>query len=124
MQKNLRQRKIRVTAMKLSLSERVSKREQNKPGHKNKHLPAFLSLKDEINQALADGWSMYQIWSTLRTEQKLGCSYVWFRNLCQKHIHETSPQQNRSAKPVKTPAGIAQEDNFTFSPTINKEDLI
>ena len=111
--------------MKFSLSERVSKREQDKPGRKNKHLPAFLALKNEINQALADGWSMYQIWSTLRAEQKLGCSYVWFRNLCQKHIQDTSPQQHHhSVKPVKTPAGVSQEDSFTFSSTINKEDLI
>ncbi|MCP5276040.1 MAG: hypothetical protein H6936_14585 [Burkholderiales bacterium] len=110
--------------MKCSLSERVSKREQDKPGRKNKHLPAFLALKNEINQALADGWSMYQIWSTLRAEQRLGCSYVWFRNLCQKHLTDTSRQPQHSAKPVKTPAGVSQEDSFTFSSTINKEDLI
>jgi hypothetical protein len=110
--------------MKCSLSERVSKREQDKPGRKNKHLPAFLALKGEINQALADGWSMYQIWSTLRAEQKLGCSYVWFRNLCQKHLTDTSRQLQHSAKPVKAPASVSQEDSFTFSSTINKEDLI
>ena len=110
--------------MKFSLSERVSKREQDKPSRKNKHLPSFLALKDEINQALADGWSMYQIWSTLRAEQKLGCSYVWFRNLCQKHLTDTSRQPHHSVKEVKTPAGVSQEDSFTFSSTINKEDLI
>ncbi|KFI21197.1 TraK family protein, partial [Nitrosococcus oceani] len=72
--------------MSLSLSQRIALNEQKNPARrKNLYGPSFLALKTDITVALQDGWSMRQIWSTLKEEKKIGCSYLWFRSLVKKH---------------------------------------
>lgn len=113
--------------MKPSLSERIARKEQENPGRRNLYEPAFLALKADIRQALQDGWSMRQIWSTLKEEKKVGCSYLWFRHLVKRHIADPPDglpvsKQPRSAGPAKT----AEPDNhgFNYQSSFNKEELI
>lgn len=43
-------------------------------------MAAFLAQRDEIDCALEDGWTVYQIWETLYAEQKITASYNTFCN--------------------------------------------
>ncbi|PTQ78930.1 TraK family protein [Nitrosomonas ureae] len=113
--------------MNPSLSERISLREQKNPGRRNLYEPAFLALKTEISQALHDGWSMRQIWSTLKDEKKIGCSYLWFRNLVKRHIFAKPDDLSARKKHGQPVAGISREpDNhgFNYRSSIDKEELI
>ncbi len=108
--------------MSLSLSERIALNEQKNPARrKNVYGPSFLALKTDINKALQDGWSMRQIWSTLKHEKKIDCSYLWFRCLVKKHIFDKAQMKHG-----KSVIGITEQENsgFNFRSSINKEDLI
>lgn len=113
--------------MSPSLSERIATKEQNNPGRRNLYEPAFLALKTEISQALHDGWSMRQIWSTLKDEKKIGCSYLWFRNLVKRHIFDKPDDLSTSNKPRQPVSGMTQQrenDGFNYRSSIDKEELI
>ena len=113
--------------MSPSLSERISMREQKNPGRRNLYEPAFLALKTEIGQALHDGWSMRQIWSTLKDEKRICCSYLWFRNLVKRHIFDKPNDLSARKKHGQPVSGVTVErDNngFNYRSSIDKEELI
>ncbi|MEP6605969.1 MAG: TraK family protein, partial [Nitrosospira sp.] len=92
---------------------------------------AFLALRGEIQKALDDGWTVYQIWETLNAEEKIIASYNTFNNqvkrLILKRKHRApAPDERASASPVSVP--IARQpvkpDGFTYSSIPNKEDLL
>ncbi len=113
--------------MKPSLSERIAQKEQKNPERRNLYEPAFLALKAEISQALHDGWSMRQIWSTLKDEKKLCCSYLWFRNLVKRHIAK-KPEDLSIRKKLEKPASVVaaepEKDGFNYQSSFDKEELI
>jgi len=90
--------------MSNGLSKRIAAIEGKKEKKKNIHLPAFLALKDEIEQAIRDGWSLRQIWGTLHVEKKITCTYPWFLRLTNKHIPKKTKINNQesSATPATT----------------------
>ncbi len=113
--------------MSPSLSERIATKEQNNPGRRNLYEPTFLALKTEISQALYDGWSMRQIWSTLKDEKKIGCSYLWFRNLVKRHIFDKTGDLSARKKHNQALTSITQErenNGFNYRSSIDKKELI
>jgi hypothetical protein len=114
--------------MSPSLSERISLREQENPGRRNLYEPTFLALKTEISQALHDGWSMRQIWSTLKDEKRIGCSYLWFRNLVKRHIFDQpddlSARKKKNKQPASSLTGERDTNGFNYRSSIDKEELI
>jgi len=40
----------------------------------------FLALRDEIKEAIKDGWSLKVVWKQLKQEDKIKCSYTTFLN--------------------------------------------
>lgn len=108
--------------MNPSLSERIALHEQKNPTRrKNVYGPSFLALRTDINKALQDGWCMRQIWSTLKEEKKIDCSYLWFRCLVKKHIVDKA--EKKHGKPVIT-VSEPEYSGFNFRSSINKEELI
>ena len=108
--------------MNLSLSQRIALNEQKNPARrKNVYGPSFLALKADINKALQDGWSMRQIWSTLKDEKKIDCSYLWFRCLVKKHIIDKA--EKKHSKPVISTTEL-ESSGFNFRSSIDKEELI
>ena len=109
--------------MSLSLSERIALNEQKNPARrKNVYRPSFLALKTDINKALQDGWSMRQIWSTLKDEKKIDCSYLWFRCLVKKHIFDKA--EKKHGKVTTMISSEKENSGFNFRSSIDKEDLI
>lgn len=75
---------MRSTPSVRSLSERIAARSATVrlvPGRATSGLnrATFMVLREDIRQALRDGWSMRQVWLTLRDEGKVDFGYQAFR---------------------------------------------
>lgn len=113
-----------------SLSERIAAKTLKKKlplshGDQNQNRAVFLLLRQEIKQALDDGWPMRSIWEILHEEGKVTFGYDSFRRYTRRLIvsplihqeHDTTETSKR--KTDETP----QIRGFTFNPTPKKEDL-
>jgi len=125
------------------IAQAEMQRQQQGAGIKNRS--AFLALRDDIKEAMTDGWALKQIYRTLHTQQKITCSYQTFVNYANELILKpkqvsntaTSPslvnQDTKQEKPeqkaslnntettIKKPPALP---GFIFNPIANKEDLI
>ena len=96
-------------------------------------------MRDDVKQALADGWPRRAIWETLHEEGKIAFSYQTFRTYLNRLILEKrletergrvagkkegrGKSDHRGVRPVdkNSTAGLP---SFTFNSTPKKEDLI
>lgn len=127
------------------LSVRIAAREvAKKPSPYAMNRAAFLALRQDIKDAMADGWNVMSIWETLHDEGKVSFSYEAFRkyvnrlillpaptvvtteieevNTQKKPVVETR-QQTMSLLPKKNAAQPPQNGGFVFDPEPKKEDL-
>ena len=115
--------------MPKSLSERIVIRSKGKDAtRKAKNFAKFLAHREQIKQALADGWPVLQIWQTLHQEGTITTGYAAFCRQVNRWIH---PRGARALRiPMDTPISIATKPKpldiggFTFDSTPNKEDLL
>jgi len=107
--------------MTKSLSDRIALYADKNKSPAKQFLPAFIVLKPDIEQALKDGWSIRQIWNILRQEEKIKCSYQWFRTLVNRHIGEDRKQH--SPNDHGKSAGNGHE-GFRFNSATEKEELV
>ncbi len=86
-----------------------------------------MRLRDEIKQALDDGWTVAQIYRLLYEEGKVPFSYQAFRLYANSLILNPG-QTRRQAKGDKPePAAKQAADKvkgFVWNPNPNKEDLV
>ena len=83
--------------MAKSLSQRIADRMSKKPasaGGQNR--AAFLALKPDIEDALADRWPVKNIWETLYAEGKIRFSYQSFR----KYVNTLIPSIKEPGSPA------------------------
>ena len=118
-------------------------RQQQGTGIKNRS--AFLALREDIKEAMLDGWALKQIYRTLHTQQKITFSYQTFVNyaneliLKPKQVSNTAtppnlvnqctkqeiPEQKASLNDTETRIKKPPElPGFIFNPIAKKEDLI
>lgn len=122
--------------MKKKLSERIAERAKEKKNSRNsKNRAQFFNVRDEIEEALGENWTIQDIWETLHAEGLITYSYNAFRN----HVNiwknskkesnrpEKKPEQNNQ----KAPGGQSTENKtteqkkgFFINNSPNKEDLI
>jgi Family of unknown function (DUF5338) len=107
--------------MTKSLSERIALHADKNKRTGKQFLPAFIALKPDIEQALKDGWTIRQIWTTLHHEKKIKCSYQWFRTLVNRHICDDRKQRQRVDKRKPIPN---DHEGFCFKSATEKEELI
>lgn len=108
-----------------TLTERVAIAVQKRkaaPGSTNRAI--VLANKAAIAAALDAGFSVMDVWVTLRSEGAVNCSYQAFRGHVNRSVlnrgrSTSSPTQSR--KPSTKPTGLA---SFKFDPKPNKEDLL
>jgi hypothetical protein len=123
--------------MNKSLSQRISIKMQNNRSSRNaRNLAAFLALREDIRQALDDGWPVYHIWETLHGEQKITASYTTFCGQVRRLLGKAGkpgrapvPAAGLPSLPGTTaslPAGARTpiKDGFIFSSTPNDEELL
>ena len=112
-----------------SLSERVAARMLEKPSRNAKNKALFLALREEIQQALNDGWSVKSIWETLHEEGKISFSYQAFcghvnRSILSPATTDIANGNSQTSKPVVNKSGkTIKPAGFTYNPTANKDDL-
>ena len=126
--------------MPRSLSVRVAERTARaKPSRGATNRATFLAVKDDVKQALDDGWPVKAVWETLHEEGKIAFSYQTFRTYVNRLILKKRLETERGkvagkgagggkpdqegVRPVEknSTAGIR---GFRFNPIPKKEDLI
>ena len=107
--------------MTKSLSERIALHTDKSKNTDKQFLPVFIALKPEIVQALADGWTVRQVWATLQHEKRIKCSYQWFRTLVNRHVFEDKKKDQHVDQSKSTPN---DQEGFRFISATEKEELI
>jgi hypothetical protein len=123
--------------MNKSLSQRISLKMQNSQASRNaRNLAAFLALREDIRQALDDGWPVYHIWETLHEEQKITASYTTFCGQVRRLLGKAGkpgsapapaaglPSLPRASASRSAGARTPIKDGFIFSSTPNDEELL
>ena len=73
--------------MAKALSKRIAARmKKNDVGLKKSSRTIFLALRDEIEEALKDGWTVKVVWETLKEEGKVTFSYQAFNGYVNRLI--------------------------------------
>lgn len=111
-----------------TLSERIAERVKTK---KSQNRAAFLALRSEITQALADGWPMKTIWQLLHEEGKVTFGYDAFINHVKRLIKSEQPIQptpvptaKAAVSPLHQPKIVKTDlPGFKFNPIPNPEEL-
>lgn len=116
------------SATRKSLSERIAARIQQQPSASTaaRNRSVFISLREDIQQAVTDGWSLLAIWQVLFDEQRVTFTYQAFRRYARQLIDSPTVERNcqprHEAKPAQTP--ITATRPFAFNPTPAKEHLL
>ncbi|GEM_PF-1675921 len=98
------------------MEKKLSQRMAENAVKKNKsnarfNLAMFLLLRDEINEALDDGWSVKYVWEVLSEEGKISFSYQTFLNFVNKYKSDSSPHSKKmiaKKEPMQLPESELQ----------------
>ncbi len=111
-----------------SLSARIAaKQVTRKSSDKSVNKAAFLALKQDIEGALSDGWSIKLVWETLLEEGKISFSYKTFCGYVARLIvTEKKPTLQENTKDDEKAKSKAKTEirGFTFNPKPNLEELL
>ena len=120
--------------METSLSGRIAERaKKQRASKRERNRAVVLALRQEIHQAMADGWPVATIWRTLHEEKKVDFSYQAFRLYVNKLVRKQTGasigplpvlRKPVSSTKTSTPSRTGTGGGFTFDPTPKKEDLI
>lgn len=118
------------------LAEWVKKREATRP-RQDKNVVAFLSLKSDVQDAIAAGYSLLTIWEHLHEKGKIPYRYETFLKHVRRHIKSRPPAIDgqppdppRPPAAGKTAAPRPQQPappapaGFRFDSQPKKEDLL
>lgn len=106
-----------------TLSDRIAARIQRLPRASiaARNRSAFLALREEIQQAYSDGWSLLAIWKLLHEEQRIPFTYQAFRRYARQLIDAPVPTigvaQQISEAPTSTSQTRAGAFEFQAKPT-------
>jgi hypothetical protein len=116
---------------------RILKQDLAEPRMKDRHRIAFIAMRDPIEQALKGGATAKRIWTLLRDENKISCSYYTFsryvNSLILHNNEQKKTQVKSSAKAVEKPQQITPKEksdtniikSFVYDPLrFTKEDLL
>jgi Family of unknown function (DUF5338) len=106
--------------MKKTYVEKISLWVADNKSQKSKSLASFLAQKNDINEALCEGFSTYIIWKHQMSEGNLTMSYRQFCRYVDKHITKTDKKNKLS---IKNKQPEKPKTTFTFNPVPNEEDL-
>jgi hypothetical protein len=132
------------------LAEWVRQRTQSARHDKNR--VAFLGVKEDVKEALDQGWPVKTIWAHLVEQKRIGFGYDTFLVYVKRHVRTTAepvpaaarrtrrprapplasrnppppgPAENQTPRaPVQTLAVQDQLPGFTFNAAPNREELI
>lgn len=115
------------------IAEEETKRKQKGTGVKNRVV--FLALREDIKEAMKDGWALKQIYRTLHSQKNITFSYQTFVNYANDLILKPKQSQviikqeaNSKEQTAPSTEPITKKSHelpgFIFNPIAKKEDLI
>ena len=124
--------------MAKTLSARIAERTRRKmPSRNGANRAAFLAVREDVKQALNDGWPVKAVWETLHEEGKITFSYPAFCRYVKRLVvgqrlekgwdtavgkkDKRAPKREGFNSDKKSTTGLP---SFNFSSTPKKEDLI
>lgn len=115
---------------KESLGERICKRILSDPSapKSQKNRAAFLAYRDEIEAALADGWSILAVWRMMSDDGRITFTYQSFRKYVNRLIYKRPKAIQASTPKAKSDDGISSSrsvisDGFVFE-RLDKSELV
>ena len=112
--------------MTKKLSERIAERATAKvQGRNAKNKAQFLSVRNEVEEALGENWTVKDIWETLHEEGAISFSYEAFR----KHVnawknHKPEPPKNHQKEEAAPQISKSYElPGFKWNPIPNPDEL-
>jgi hypothetical protein len=117
--------------MSKSYSEQLADWAEGRPRPKRRGKIAFLTVKNDVAEALARGWPVKTIWTHMRELKRIDCCYDAFRHQVVQHfgpIRSEKPPGRPPRPEIRPPAspgtGTGSQAGFTFNAAPNKEELI
>ena len=129
--------------MTKNLSARIAERAaRKKPPRNGQNRVTFLAMREDVKQAIDDGWPVKTIWETLHEEGKVSFSYQAFIGYANRLILSSSASRTTVSTPMAVDSRIGKQRNpataqateknpegpatsgFTFNRTPKKEDLL
>jgi hypothetical protein len=130
------------------LTEWVRQRSQSARHDRNR--VAFLAVKDDVREALEQGWPVKTIWAHMVEQNRIGFGYDTFLVYVKRHVRPSaepavarrtrgpdapslapagvqppdSTEGQTQREPVQTPPVQDQLPGFTFNAAPNREELI
>ena len=125
-------------------------RQRTRSARHDRNLVAFLGVKEDVREALEQGWPVKTIWAHMVEQKRIGFGYDTFLNYVKRHdrpaaqlavrrtteaprappVEPANPPVPGSTKsrtphtPVQVQPGHDQLPGFTFNAAPNREELI
>ena len=113
-----------VAEMSGSLSKRISLSMKGQPARRSGQArAAVIALRDDIQKAVDDGWSIMAIWRQLHAEGAVGVGYHAFRRCVVGLLSRPTPKASSAAIQRTAPAGSPNTAGFQHSPVPRKQDI-
>lgn len=90
-----------------TLSTRIAEEETVLRGVSNR--AAFLVVRDEVKQAIDDGWSLRAIWRTLHKKGKMPCGYEAFRT----YVKRLVPREQKTPATTSTKSEMGNTEKVS-----------
>jgi hypothetical protein len=128
-----------VKSYSKQLGEWVKLRESPR---RDRYLVAFLAVRDDVQAAFDEGFTLKTVWRNMREAGRILCGYHTFRNYVNKHLRPLpvdqteAPQIRNSQASTQVASSLAfrglalqakGEDGaaeFTYNAVPNKEELL
>jgi hypothetical protein len=112
--------------MSESLSKRVAQFMQSRPARRSgKARATVIALREQIRDALNDGWSVKVVWQTLHAEGAVQVGYHAFRrHVAELVLAQASDRKPVPAQPAPTPPEPARPARSTEGPRVFKHSRV
>lgn len=142
----------RTSAMAKSYTRQLTEwvGQRGHSARRDRNYVAFMAVKNDVSEALEEGWPVRTIWAHMVEQKRIGCGYDTFRAYVKRHLRTTggasvasksSPISARSRTPEAQAPGQPKQaailarpnkashapepiSGFTFNAAPNREDLI
>ena len=84
----------------------------------------FLALKNEIDEALREGWAVVDVWRLLNKDGRVAVSYQAFNVYVNRYIRRTEKSIKERETPPVFKAANGQKSGFSYNPTPKSEEVL
>jgi hypothetical protein len=110
-------------------SEQIAEWVKQKQSRKrDKNLVAYLAVKTDVQEAMADGYAAKTIWAHLVETKRIAFGYDTFLNYTKRQLRSQTKEEvsktEKSHPEHKPTLETRRQPGFSFNSVPNKEDLL